>query len=75
MSKPKVLVTGATGFLGGNILQALMARDEVQVVAACRDPRKLPKSFSGEVREGDLMDANYRRTVVRDVDVVCHAAS
>ena len=75
MSKPKVLVTGATGFLGGNILQALMARDEVQVVAACRDPRKLPKSFSGEVREGDLMDAKYRRTVVRDVDVVCHAAS
>lgn len=75
MNKIKVLVTGATGFVGKNILQALAARDDVAVVAACRDASRLPADFRGEIRPGDLMDAEYCRSVVRNVDVVCHAAS
>lgn len=71
----RVLITGATGFLGGNVLKALMAQPEVEVVAACRSRARLPPEFTGEVRIGDLADPAYRRDVVRGIDVVCHAAS
>ena len=32
----RILVTGASGFLGGNVLKALMLQPNVEVVAACR---------------------------------------
>ncbi|MBI3686036.1 MAG: NAD(P)-dependent oxidoreductase [Actinobacteria bacterium] len=70
-----VLVTGATGFLGRNVLAALSRRPDVTVVAACRTPDQLPADFTGEVRPGDLLDPEYRRTVVRGIDVVCHAGT
>ena len=70
-----VLVTGATGFLGGNVLTAVAALPDVTVVAACRRPARLPAGFDGEVRAGDLDDPAYRRQVVKGVDVVCHTAS
>jgi nucleoside-diphosphate-sugar epimerase len=71
----RVLVTGATGFLGGNILTALMAQPGVATVAACRRATKLPAGFAGEVRMGDLLDPAYRRRVVEDIDVICHAGT
>ncbi len=71
----RVLVTGATGFLGGNILKALMTQPDVEVIAACRRREKLPRNFEGEVRVGNLMDANYRREAVKEVDVVCSAGN
>ena len=71
---PRILVTGATGFLGGHALKALAAQPSVELIAACRDRRKLPVWFKGEVREGNLLDPAYRQVLPRDVDVVCHAA-
>ncbi|MFJ4013256.1 NAD-dependent epimerase/dehydratase family protein [Streptomyces sp. NPDC090026] len=71
----RVLVTGATGFLGGHTLSALAADPRAEPVAACRDPDRLPEGFAGEVRTGDLRDAGYRRSVVRGIDVVCHAGT
>lgn len=71
----RVLVTGATGFLGRNVLAALGSSPGVEPIAACRTPARLGSGFAGEVRAGDLRDPEYRRTVVKDVDVVCHAGT
>ncbi len=71
----KVLVTGATGFLGRNTLKALMGRPDVDVIAACRRPDKLPQDFKGEIRPGDLQDERYRHEVLENIDVVCNAAA
>ena len=70
-----VLVTGATGFLGSHILEALIANKEIKLIAACRNPEKLAYDFHGEVRQGDLTDNTYVRQLTDDVDVICHAAA
>lgn len=72
-----VLITGATGFAGSHILEAFMlhADPALRVIAGCRDRRKLLPGFDGEVREGDLRDADYRNAVVDGVDVLCNAAA
>jgi nucleoside-diphosphate-sugar epimerase len=70
-----VLVTGATGFLGRTVLAAMTARADITPIAACRTPSMLDPGFRGEIRVGDLRDPAYRRGVVRDVDVVCHAGT
>jgi nucleoside-diphosphate-sugar epimerase len=69
-----VLVTGATGFLGKAILAALRTRD-LRVIAACRNPLRLPHDFSGDVRVGDLTDPDYRVALVEGVDAICHAGT
>jgi len=71
----RILVTGASGFLGSNVLKALLAQPNIEVIAACRSRAKLPPEFKGEVRIGDLSDATFRRAVVRDIDVACHCAA
>jgi nucleoside-diphosphate-sugar epimerase len=73
--RQRVLVTGATGFLGRWVLAALTTRDDVEPVAACRRPSELPPGFAGEVRAGDLRHPGYRAAVVKGVDVVCHTGT
>jgi len=69
----RVLVTGATGFAGSHVLESLMGITGIEVIAACRDKRNLLPGFSGEVREGDLRDAGFRKVVAQGVDVLCNA--
>ncbi len=75
MKKISVLVTGATGFVGSHVLEALMARADIHLIAACRDGSQLLPEFTGEVRQGDLTDKAYVATVVQGVDVICHTAA
>ncbi len=70
-----VLVTGANGFVGSHVLEALQQRGEVKIIAACRDAKKLLPGFVGEARVGDLRDPHYRKALVQGVDVTCHAAA
>ncbi|HFD86925.1 MAG TPA: NAD(P)-dependent oxidoreductase [Gammaproteobacteria bacterium] len=74
-TKTRVLVTGATGFLGSNILKAMNENPAIECIAACRDSSRLTKDFTGTVREGDLLDDHYRRQVVEDIDAICHAGT
>lgn len=71
----RICVTGATGFVGSHCLEALTQRDDTEVVAACRDESRLPPSFRGAVKVGDLLDAEYRESLLSDVDVLVHAAA
>lgn len=70
----RVVVTGATGFLGRQVLQRLALRDDVEPIAACRRPVAL-SHFRGEIIPGDLLDADYRERVARRADVICHTGT
>ncbi|MBI1422423.1 MAG: NAD-dependent epimerase/dehydratase family protein [Gammaproteobacteria bacterium] len=70
---PTLLVTGATGFVGSHILEALSQQSALRVIAACRDDTQLPESFAGEIRCGDMRDPAYRARLFEDVDIVCNA--
>jgi nucleoside-diphosphate-sugar epimerase len=72
----KILITGASGFVGSHILQTLMAigHKNLQPVAACREPRRLPPGYTGEVRQGDLRDPAYLDRLLVGIDIVCHTA-
>lgn len=70
-----VLVTGANGFVGSHVLEALAQREDVRLIAACRDSERMAGTFSGEVRVGDLCDPGYVKSLVEGVDVLCHAAA
>ncbi|HHB80851.1 MAG TPA: NAD-dependent epimerase/dehydratase family protein, partial [Aliiroseovarius sp.] len=71
----RVLITGATGFVGSHILEAVSAAPGLEAIAACRRPEKLLPGLAHEVRVGDLRDADYRARLVKNVDVLCHAAA
>lgn len=73
--KQRVLITGATGFVGSHVLEQMMHHDKLEPVIACRDSSRLLKNFEGEVRQGDLRDPHYLATLLDDIDMVCHAAA
>lgn len=71
----RALITGATGFVGSNLVEFLLARDW-QVRCLVRDSGKAQKiaAAGAELRVGSLPDANALGEAVRDVDVVFHVA-
>ncbi|MES9851037.1 MAG: NAD(P)-dependent oxidoreductase [Candidatus Thiodiazotropha sp. L084R] len=71
----RVLVTGATGFIGSHCIEALSDIPEIEIIAACRDISKLPSGFRGETRVGDLMEHENVNRVVKSVDVIIHTAA
>jgi len=71
----KYLVTGATGLLGNNIVQQLVAAgEEVRVLArSTSDPRPLA-DLAVERVEGDVRDPAAVAAACRDANIVIHSA-
>ena len=70
-----LLVTGATGFIGTHALNWLANQPDIRLIAACRDRRRLPADFKGEVREGDVRNEAYMDRLLDGVDVLVNAMS
>jgi uncharacterized protein YbjT (DUF2867 family) len=70
-----ILLTGATGVVGGELLPALLA-DGHEVRALVRDPRKLGEHrVDVQITLGDLGDPLSIRHAMRGVDTVVHLAA
>jgi len=72
----KVLVTGATGFVGANVARVLLERgDAVRVLARPGSDRANLDGLPVEVVEGDLRDAKAVRQAVQGCQRVFHVAA
>ena len=73
---PRYFVTGATGFLGGELVKQLIGRGH-QVAALVRSPDKasLLKTFGVELHVGDITDRETLRAPMTGVDGVFHVAA
>lgn len=72
----KVLITGATGFVGGAVTRRLARRD-YEVSALVRPRPHVEDSLPAGVQrvEGDLLDPASLRRAVRDVQGIFHVAA
>jgi nucleoside-diphosphate-sugar epimerase len=71
----KVLITGATGLLGGHLLHALMQRNE-QICALVLPVEPAEKLIAQgvEVVHGDVTDPDTLSPAVKDIDIIIHLA-
>ena len=72
--KQPVAITGATGFVGGHLLDALLARGQSVRVLVRDRARFNCKSDMVEVVEGDLDDLGALKILVMDSKAVVHCA-
>lgn len=75
MNQVRILVVGATGFIGSRILQALTARTDTLVSILTRQPQRISSTPKMTVLRGDLSDAESLLRATRKMDVVINAAS
>jgi UDP-glucose 4-epimerase len=75
-ARRRVLITGATGHLGGRLFRSLVAHESVLARALVRTPQVLPAwAQNSELCVGDLVDPRVRASVLQDVDCVVHLAT
>jgi uncharacterized protein YbjT (DUF2867 family) len=67
-SRAPILLTGATGYVGGRLLRALLDRGE-RVRCLARRPEAVPKAERLEIVAGDVLDRTSVRTALAGVDV------
>lgn len=73
MKKRRILVCGASGFIGRNIFEALSKREELEVIGTYHT-RKLPPEIESVVH-ADLTNKEDVWNMTQDVDVVIQAAA
>ncbi len=72
----RIFVTGGSGFVGRNLIRALVARND-DVVALSRSPRAslIVEELGALAAHGDLEDVAAMREGMQGCDVVIHAAA
>jgi uncharacterized protein YbjT (DUF2867 family) len=72
----KVLVTGASGFLGGYLVEELARRGIVVVAMVRKDSEtSLLRRLGVELRIGDMADPSSLERATKGVDAVIHLAA
>jgi len=74
MSRRRVLICGATGFIGRNMAERFAGRADCDVLGICHD--RPPYQLAGlRWMQADLTDASAVDRIVRGVDVIVQAAA
>lgn len=72
----KVLITGATGLLGGHLIKELQQRGEdIRALVLPVENADTLKAQGVEVTRGDITDASTLGAAVKDVELVFHLAA
>lgn len=76
--KKTIMLTGATGYIGGNLLQKLIAREDIEKIhCLVRNPNKLnPKTHPKvAIFSGDITDKDSLLKAMKGTDLVFHLAA
>ena len=73
----RILVTGATGFVGYHVAKKLVQKNYGEVLCLARpaSERRFLKELGVKIVEGDLRDAQSMEKAVRGADVLFHVAA
>ncbi len=76
MNARRILVTGATGFIGSAVARCLLARGhDVRVLLRSTSPRENLEDLQVEIAVGDLRDPESLSSALRGCDTVFHVAA
>src|SRR5712671_3189275 len=76
MSGDRVLITGASGFVGSAVARALQSRGfDLRVLVRASSPRKNLADLKCEIVEGDIKDEAAVRRAMNDVRYLFHVAA
>lgn len=76
MSKMKVLITGATGFIGPHLVRKLISEGHVcRCLVRSRQRSALLEQLGAETIEGDITRAGSLEGVAKDMDCLLHLAT
>src|ERR1700736_688189 len=69
-------ITGATGFLGGHLAEACIAKKiAVSTIARPKSDTSLLENLGVTIHRGDFADTSLLRTALEGADVVVHCAA